>query len=64
MSSEKMRSFCKHSQTQKPMDIPGNIRHLQPPEFRFLTWYFRSRDSKNHHHVEPNLGGGSQAVNP
>jgi hypothetical protein len=32
-----------------PMDIPGNIRHLQPPEFLFLAWYFRSRDSEEIH---------------
>jgi hypothetical protein len=64
MSSRKVRNFCKHSKRQMPVDIPGNVRLRRTPKFRFSPWYFRSRDSKNHHHVEASLGGGSREVNP
>lgn len=64
VSSRKMRMLCKHSQRQKPMDIPGNVRLCRTPEFGFSPWYFRPRDSKNHHHVEASLGGESREVNP
>ena len=49
MSSRKVRFFCKHSQRQMPMDIPGNVRLRRTPEFRFSPWYFRSRDSEEIH---------------
>jgi len=38
MSSRKVRISCKHSQRQKPMDIPSNVRLRRTPEFRFLPW--------------------------
>jgi hypothetical protein len=49
MSSRKVRNFCKHSKRQMPVDIPGNVRLRQTPNFRFSPWYFRSRDSEEIH---------------